>query len=65
MEGGITKSVNTVAVNLIARAQVDSVVELAHRMGISSKIPNVPAIALGAVDVSRFDMIKVYGTVAN
>jgi len=34
-------------------------------MGITSDIPKAPAIALGAVDVSLFDMVKVYGTLAN
>ncbi len=65
MQGGITGSVNSIAVDLIMRSGVDSVIELAHKMGISSKIPKVPAIALGAVDVSLFDMIKVYSTLAN
>ena len=65
MEGGIRGSVNSVAVNLIMRADVDSVIDLAHKMGVTSDIPHAPAIALGAVDVSLFDMIKVYGTLAN
>ncbi|HHH49573.1 MAG TPA: penicillin-binding protein [Saprospiraceae bacterium] len=65
MEGALTKSVNSVAVNLIMRAGVDSVRMLAEQMGITSEIPEVPAIALGAVDVSLYDMIKVYGTLAN
>jgi len=65
MKGGITGSVNSVAVNLIMRSEVDSVIDLAHQMGVTSKIPHAPAIALGAVDVSLFDMVKVYGTLAN
>ncbi len=65
MEGGMSGSVNAVAVNLIMRAEVDSVIDLAHKMGITSNIPHAPAIALGAVDVSLFDMVKVYGTLAN
>ncbi len=65
MEGGITGSVNSVAVDLIMRTEVDSVIDLARKMGITSRIPKVPAIALGAVDASLFDMVKVYGTLAN
>ena len=34
MEGGIRGSVNSVAVNLIMRAGVDSVIDLAHKMGV-------------------------------
>lgn len=65
MQGGITGSVNAIAVDLVMRTGVDSVISLAHRMGINSEIPRVPAIALGAVEASLFDMIKVYGTLAN
>lgn len=65
MKGGLTGSVNSVAVNLIMRSQIDSVIDLAHKMGVTSAIPHAPAIALGAVDVSLFDMVKVYGTLAN
>ncbi len=40
-------------------------IELAKKMGVTSKIKDVPSIALGTVDISLFDMIKVYGTFAN
>ena len=65
MEGALSKSVNSVAVDLIMQVGVDSVRQLAKSMGISSKIPKAPAIALGAVDVSLLDMVKVYSTFAN
>ena len=65
MQGALTKSVNSVAVDLIMRNGVDSVRHLAQQMGVSSKIPKAPAIALGAVEVSLYDMLTVYGTLAN
>ncbi len=65
MEGALSKSVNTVAVDLIVRGGVDSVRQLARRMGIDSDIPNGPSIALGTADVSLLDMVQVYGTIAN
>ena len=65
LRGALTKSVNSVAVDLIMRTGIDTVRHLAQQMGITSDIPQAPAIALGAVDVSLFDMIKVYGTLAN
>jgi penicillin-binding protein 1A len=52
MEGALSKSVNSVTVEILMRSGVDSVKDLAHLMGIESKIPEVPAIALGAVDAS-------------
>ncbi len=65
MEGAIRSSVNAVAVDLVLRSEIDSVAQLARRMGVTSDIPDGPAIALGAVDASLFDMVKVYGTLAN
>lgn len=65
MEGAIRKSINSVAVDLIIRNGVEPVHELAQQMGITSDIPKVPAIALGTVDASLYDMMKVYGTIAN
>lgn len=65
LRGALTNSVNSVAVDLIMRTGIDTVRQLAKDMGITSDIPKVPAIALGAVDVSLYDMIKVYGTLAN
>jgi penicillin-binding protein 1A len=65
LRGALTNSVNSVAVDLIMRTGVDTVRQLAKEMGITSNIPKAPAIALGAVDVSLYDMIKVYGTLAN
>lgn len=65
MKGGLTGSVNTISVDLIMRTGIDSIIELAHEMGVTSHIPKEPAIALGAVDGSLYDMVKVYGTFAN
>lgn len=65
LRGALTSSVNSVAVDLIMRTGIDTVRQLAKDMGITSNIPRAPAIALGAVDVSLYDMIKVYGTLAN
>lgn len=65
MAGGLMGSVNAISVNLIMRMGIDSVVDLAHQMGFTGYIPKKPAIALGAVDGSLYDLVKVYGTFAN
>ncbi|MFK8101753.1 MAG: penicillin-binding transpeptidase domain-containing protein, partial [Saprospiraceae bacterium] len=61
----LSKSVNSVTVDLMMRVGVDDVRSLAQKMGVSTDIPKVPAIALGAVDVSLLDMVRVYSTFAN
>ena len=65
MGGALSNSVNSIAVDLIMRSGVDEVKELAREMGVTSAIPDAPAIALGAADLSLMDMIQVYGTFAN
>lgn len=62
MMGGMRNSVNTAAVQLILHDSVgiDSVIALAKRMGISSKIPSEPGIALGAVDATLFQMVRLF-----
>ena len=65
MEGALSHSVNTVAAELIVRTGIDSVRQLAKAMGVTSYVPKAPAIALGAVEASLYDMVTVYGTLAN
>jgi penicillin-binding protein 1A len=65
MEGGLSQSVNTVAVEIMMRTGIDSVRQLGQAMGIESNIPAVPAISLGALEASLYEMTKVYGTFAN
>jgi penicillin-binding protein 1A len=65
LAGALSNSVNTIAVELALRAGIRNVKKLARDMGISSEIPEVPAIALGAVEASLQDMVTVYATLAN
>jgi penicillin-binding protein 1A len=65
MQGALSKSINAITVDLIMQVGIDSVKQLAQSMGITAPIPTVPSIALGAVDASLYDMVKVYGTLAN
>jgi len=65
MEGALSHSVNAATVDLMLRTGVDSVRQLAKNMGIDNEIPAVPAISLGAVDASLWEMMSVYNTFAN
>lgn len=65
MEGALSKSINAITVKLIMRTGADRVANLAQEMGIRNPILPVPSIALGAAEVSLFDMVNVYGTFAN
>lgn len=64
MAGGLINSVNTIAVDVILQTGVEPVRDLARQMGITTPIPTVPSIALGTVEASLYDMVKVYSTFA-
>lgn len=61
----LTKSVNTIAVQLAAEVGVDRLINAAHRMGIDTPLPKSLSIALGAGDVTLMDMVRGYATFAN
>ncbi len=65
MRGALTKSLNTISAQLIMKTGAANVVALAHRLGIEHEIPTVPAIALGASDLSLHDMVQAYSVFAN
>lgn len=63
--GGLTYSVNVIAAQLIEKVGIENTIQLARKMGITSTLPREFGISLGAADISLFDMMKVYGTIAN
>jgi len=65
VKGGLVNSINTISAELIHQIGIKPVIDLAHSMGITSKIPKVPSIALGTADLSLFEMVRAYATFAN
>ena len=65
LEGALTNSVNTVTVSLIMRMGVKKVVDLARSLGIGTKIPVEPSIALGTAELPLFDMIQPFASFAS
>lgn len=65
MMGALQKSVNVVAAQLIDRVGIQKTIDLAAKMGVTAKLPREFGISLGAADISLYDMMKVYGTLAN
>jgi len=57
-------SVNVVFARLIWELGADEVAATAKRMGITTKIPSLPSIALGSAPVSPLEMASAYGTLA-
>ena len=59
------KSINTVAVKLSERAGRQKVINMAHRLGITSDIPAHPSLALGTADVGVLEIAQAYVPFAN
>jgi penicillin-binding protein 1A len=60
-------SVNAVYAQIVMQVGADKVVDVAHRMGITSQLDAYPSIALGAltIGVSPLEMASAYATLAN
>ena len=65
LKAALASSTNVVTANLIDKVNPSTVVSLAKSAGIKSDIPAVPAIALGSVDLSLYEMVGAYATFAN
>jgi penicillin-binding protein 1A len=65
LKDALAGSVNVITARMIDMAHPKNVVRLARSLGITSRIPEVPAIALGTVDLSLYEMVGAYSTFAN
>jgi penicillin-binding protein 1A len=61
----LAKSKNTCAAYLMSQLQAEPLVEQAKRMGLKSDPLPVPSLALGALDVSLWEMMHIYSTFVN
>ncbi len=61
----MSRSVNSITAYLIQQIGVKTVADYAKRLGITSPIDPVPALCLGASDVSVHDIVSVYNTFMN
>jgi len=65
LSNALANSKNTISAQLIDKVGPRPVADLARNLGVSSNIPNVPAIALGTPDLSVYEMVGAYGAFAN
>ena len=61
----LLRSVNTISAEVIIKTGIGDVIDMAEDMGITSKIPKVPSIALGTAELSLFEMASAYCTFPN
>ncbi len=66
LKKAFANSLNSVAVQLAQKLKREDIVSTAYKLGIMSKIDkNDPTIALGTTEVSLFEMVAAYATIAN
>jgi len=65
MKGSLSKSLNTVSVEVILDAGVKNTINLSEDFGISSNLPEYPSLALGVASVSLQEMIEAYAGIVN
>jgi len=57
-------SLNSIAVQLADRVGVRTVIETAKQLGVQSKLPEVPSVALGSGDVTLLEMTSAFAAIA-
>ncbi|WP_372771897.1 penicillin-binding protein 1A [Mangrovibacterium sp.] len=65
MQGALAQSINTVAVEVLMQTGIDEVIETARELGISTKLPEFPSMALGVASISLKEMVSAYATILN
>ena len=65
LKQALAGSVNTVTAKLMDKVGPRKVVEMTRKLGVTADIPEQPAIALGAVEITVSDMVAAYSTFAN
>jgi len=65
MRRAIMRSSNAAAVRMSRAVGEQRVIEVAHRNGITSPLSPVPAIALGALEVTPLELVTAYAPFAN
>jgi penicillin-binding protein 1A len=65
LKQALANSINTVSAKLIDRVKAPAVIDMVHNLGVTSEIPNRPAIALGAVEITVSEMVAAFSTFAN
>ena len=65
LAAAISYSDNIYAVKTILFLGEDSLIDMANRLGITSKMQNVPSLALGTSEINNLELIGAYSTFAN
>ncbi|MFT4831335.1 MAG: penicillin-binding protein 1A [Psychroserpens sp.] len=65
MQQALSNSINTVAVKVLEETGIPNVIAQAKKMGISTKLPNLPSLALGTAEIKINELIGAYASYVN
>ena len=65
LQEALKRSINTVAAQVANQVGISRIVEMGHRLGIASNLPELPAIALGAAEVNLLELTAAYSVFNN
>jgi penicillin-binding protein 1B len=65
LKTALAKSINTTAARVAKRVGLGNIVETAQLLGIETKIPELPSVALGSIELSPIEVLRAYMTFAN
>ncbi|HEY9600494.1 MAG TPA: PBP1A family penicillin-binding protein [Allocoleopsis sp.] len=65
MAAGLAQSENAIALRVAQDVGLDSVIDMARRLGITSKLVPVPGLVLGQSEATVLEMTGAFATVAN
>lgn len=60
LKNAFARSINSVSVQLTNEIGFREVIKFSHKMGIKTKLADVPSICLGSSDVSLFELLSAY-----
>ncbi|WP_251619893.1 transglycosylase domain-containing protein [Odoribacter lunatus] len=60
LKGALSKSINTIAVEVLLQTGIEKVLLHARNLGIRSDLPPYPSLALGVADISLSEMVLPY-----
>lgn len=62
---GLARSENPIALRVAQTVGLDRVVQMAHRLGVQSKLNPVPGLVLGQSESTLLEMSRAYAVIAN
>ena len=65
LKHAMARSINAVTVQLAEKIGWQSVIECANKLGVKSKLENVPSVCLGSSDVSLLELVDAYCPMVN